>query len=101
MKNESEILRRIEALPQPRHLFILPPWADPFTLDQLIQCGYLSCDHIQRDDRGVIQLVMRLELTPRGHDFAYPRPSWPNLALKGSLAGAGLTAMSLVILYLG
>jgi len=101
MKNESEILRRIEALPEPRHLFILPLWADPFVLDQLLKKGCLACDHIQRDDRGIIQLVMRLELTRRGQELAHPRPSWPNLALKGSLAGVGLTAMSLLILYLG
>lgn len=101
MKNESEMLLRIEALPEPRHLFILPAWADPFVLDQLLKNEYLSCDHIQRNDRGIIQLVMRLELTDRGRELAHPRQSWSTLALKGSLAGVGLTAMSLLILYLG
>lgn len=101
MKNEIEILRQIEALPEPRHLFILPPWADPFALDRLLKSGHLTCDHIQRDDRGIIQLVMRLKLTRQGRDLAYPRLSWPDLALKGSLAGVGLTAMSLLILYMG
>ena len=101
MNNDSEILRRIEALPEPRHLFILPSWADPFVLDQLIKSGHLACDHVQRDDRGVIQLVMRLELTPSGLGIAHPRPSWSILALKGSLAGVSLTAISILILYLG
>jgi hypothetical protein len=101
MKDESEILRRIDALPAPRHLFILPAWADPFVIDRLLKSGFLTCDHVQRDDRGVIQLAMRLTLTEKGRELAYPRQSWSTLALKGSLAGAGLTAMSLIILYLG
>lgn len=101
MKKDLETLRIIEALPKPRHLFILPGWADPAILDKLIRDGYVTCQHHQRDENGLLHLVMGLELTPKGDRFLHPLAEWRELALRGSLAGVSLLAMSLLILYLG
>ena len=101
MNKERETLRTIESLPEPRHLFIIPGWTDPLTLDQLIAEGYLTCDHHQRDDKGAILVAMGLKLTPKGTHLLHPRVEWKELAIKGSLAGASLMVMSLLILYLG
>ena len=101
MKKELETLRRIEALPEPRHLFILPDWADSATLDRLIQEGCLTCLHHQRDAKGAIYLAMGMELTPKGERLIQPRISWRQLALRGSLAGASFMVMSVLILYWG
>ena len=101
MKKESETLRQIEALREPRHLFVLPAWIDPVVLDRLIQEGCLTCRHRQRDAKGVINLVMDLQLTARGDRLIRPQADWRQIALKGSLAGASFMAMSLLILYLG
>jgi len=101
MKKERDTLRRIDALPEPRHLFVLPDWIDPVLLDRLIQRGYLTCLHQQRDAEGALQLAMGLELTHKGDHLIRPGLSWPQVALKGSLAGASFTIMSVAILYLG
>jgi hypothetical protein len=101
MKKELETLRIIEALPKPRHLFILPGWAEPAILDHLIHDGYLACQYHQRDENGLLHLVMDLQLTPKGEQLLHPPLGWSQLALKGSLAGASFMAMSLLILYLG
>src|SRR5260221_7969997 len=101
MNKDRELLRRIEALLQPRHLFTLPNWADPAILDRLIQDGYLTCLHQQRDAKSAIHLVMGLQLTAKGNRLAHPRLDWTQLALKGSLAGASFAVISLLILYWG
>lgn len=101
MKNDRETLLRIEALSEPRHLFVLPFWVNPTILDQLIRDQYLTCLHCQRDDKGVIHLAMGLQLTDKGNRLLHPRLDWRGLALKSSLAGASFAAMSLLILYLG
>jgi len=101
MKNERETLRIIEALPEPRHLFIIPGWIDPVILDRLIDRGYLTCTHYQRDDNGVIHLAMGLQLTPKGSRLIRPQAAWKQIAWKGSLAGASFAVLSVLILYLG
>jgi hypothetical protein len=101
MNKESETLRRIEALPDPRHLFILPDWAEPTVVDRLIQEGYLDCLHQQRDEKGVLLLAMGLQVTTKGKRLIHPKPSAPRLIVTGTLAGASLVTMSLLILYLG
>lgn len=101
MKNERETLRIIEALPEPRHLFIIPAWADPVTLDQLITQGYLTCAHQQRDEKGVILVAMGLQLTAKGKRLIRPQIAWKQIAWKGALAGASLAVLSLIILYVG
>jgi hypothetical protein len=101
MKTERETLLRIESLSEPRHLFIMPPWANPAVIDRLIQGGYLTCLHHQRNQSGEILLLMGLQITEKGERLIHPLADWRQLAWKGSLAGASFTAMSLVILYLG
>jgi hypothetical protein len=101
MKTDRDILRRIENLYGPKHLFILPRWADPVALDRLIQGGYLTVSHLQRSEEGDINLVMGMQLTNKGARLLEPAFSWSQLALRGSLAGASFTGMSLAILYLG
>ena len=100
MNNERETLRQIAELDEPRHLFVLPRWANPDTLDRLLQEGYLTFSHLQRT-KGAISLVMGLELTTKGERKIEERLDWPHLVLKGSLAGASFTAMSVALLYLG
>jgi hypothetical protein len=100
-ERDRDILRRIEAMLEPRHLFILPVWADPAVLDRLIQKGYLTCLHCQRDDKDAIYLVMALQLTAKGNRLIHPLFDWPRLALRGSLAGASCAVLSLLILYWG
>jgi len=100
MNNDSDTLRRIAELEEPRNLFALPDWAKPETLDDLIQDGYITFSHLQRT-KGVISLVTELRLTARGLRKMESPFDWPRLALKGALAGASLTVMSLVVLYLG
>jgi hypothetical protein len=101
MNTDRNMLTRIDNLPAPRHLFVLPAWLNSAGLDRLLEKGYLTCDHLQRDDRGVVQVAMGLELTTKGKRLIHPEIDWKNLALKGSLAGASFTIMSLLILYLG
>jgi len=101
MNNKRETLRRIEAMLEPRHMFILPAWVDPVVLDQLLQEGYLTCIHQQRDEKGALQVIMGLELTHKGERLANPRFDLPKLALRGSLAGASFVTVSMVILYFG
>jgi hypothetical protein len=101
MENERYILRRIDALPEPRHLFVIPNWIEPTTLDRLTQDGYLDCQHQQRDEKGQLLVVMGLKLTPKAKCLLEPKPQWSGLVLKGSLAGASFAAMSVIILYLG
>jgi hypothetical protein len=101
MKKECETLRRIEALPEPRHLFILPQWADPVVVDRLIQEGYLSCQHQQRDAKGALLLAMGLQITPKAVRMIHPGLNLQKLVFKGSLAGASFAVMGLLILYLG
>lgn len=99
MNKERATLRRIEELNAPRHLFILPSWAEPAVIDRLIQGGCLTFSHLQRS-QGVINLIMGLELTSKGSRLIRPTFDWRNLMLRGSLAGASLTAISVAILYL-
>jgi len=101
MKTERETLRIIEALPHPRHLFIIPDWADPVVLDRLIDQGYLTCAHHQRDDSGVILVAMGLQLTEKGNRLIHPEKRWKEIVWKGSLAGASFALISVLILYLG
>jgi hypothetical protein len=101
MKKELDLLGRIEALPEPRHLFILPDWVDPQLLDRLIQEGYITCHHNQRTESGVLNVVMGMRITAKGDRLLHPAVNWRQLVVKGSLAGASFTAMSLLILYLG
>jgi hypothetical protein len=101
MHLDRDTLRRIDGMPAPRHLFVLPSWAPSGELDRLIEQGYLTCGHLQRDNKGDIQVAMSLELTTKAKRLIHPDVSWRNLALKGSLAGASFTAMSFLILYLG
>ena len=99
--NDQDVLARINALPEPRHLFVLPTWLDADTLDRLIELEYLTCTHCQRSHTGTIQVAMGLELTLRGKRMSKPEVKWQRLALQGSLAGASFTAISVLILYLG
>lgn len=103
MNKELETLRQIKELAEPRHLFVLPDWADANEIDDLIREGYLTCEHQQRDDKGTLLLAMRLELTPKGNALldSKGKGGWRQLALKGSLAGASFVVMSVVILYVG
>ena len=101
MNKERDILRRIEALPEPRHLFVLPPWADGAVIDALIRDEYLECQYQQRDERGELLVAMGLRITPKGQRLAHPVTTARGLVLRGSLAGASFAAMSVVILYLG
>ena len=101
MKKERELLSRIEALPEPRHLFVLPAWADSGTLDRLITENYLSCVHLQRDNEGAVLVAMGLKLTEKGHRLNQPMPEWSQIVWKGSLAGASFTGLTVLILYLG
>jgi hypothetical protein len=101
MKKERETLRIIKALPEPRHLFILPGWVDPVLLDRLIAEGYLTCQRQQRDNEGVLLSATDLQLTARGERLIHPRSDWHRLAVKGSLAGASFVAISVLILYWG
>jgi hypothetical protein len=99
MNKDRNTLLRIEELHEPRHLFILPSWANPQILDRLIQEGYLTFSHLQRT-KGAISLVMGLKLTEKGSRTIEDRFDWPGLALKGSLAGASFIAISMAILFL-
>jgi len=101
MQKIRDTLSRLEALAEPRHLFVLPDWADPAIMDRLIQEGYLTCLHCQRDDKGAIHLMMGLQLTTKGERLIHTRIDWQKLTLKGSLAGASFVIMSVLILYLG
>jgi hypothetical protein len=101
MQKLRDTLSRLEAMAEPRHLFILPDWADPGIMDRLIQEGYLTCLHCQRDDKGAIHLMMGLQLTAKGARLIHPRIDWQQLALKGSMAGASFAVMSVLILYWG
>ena len=102
MNNPAEVLKRIEGLPVPRHIFVLPDWAEPGVLDRLMDQGYLTCAHHQRDANGDIQLAMSLNLTLKGHEaMCSSHPKWPGLALKASVAGLSFALMSVLVLYLG
>ncbi len=62
--------------------------------------GYLTCAHHQRDKNGALTLAMHLQPTPKAAVLREKKSTaWPRLAWKGSLAGASLTAMSLIVLY--
>lgn len=101
MTKERETLLRIETLPEPRHLFILPKWADAATVDSLIHDGYLECQYEQRAETGELLVAMGLHITPKGQRLIHPEANLRQLFVKGSLAGASFVAMSLLILYLG
>jgi hypothetical protein len=101
MNSDRDTLAEIDRLSIPRHFFVLPTWVESGVLDRLLREGHLSCDHLQRNADGEIQVAMGLQLTTRGKRLIHSDFQWQNLALKGSLAGASFTAMSLVILYLG
>lgn len=101
MNKDRDTLERIAALPEPRHLFVIPDWLDPFDLDRLIHERYLTCLHHQRDSEGMLLVAMGLRLTPKGEGLLRPAVSGRQLAMKASLAGVSFTAISLLILYLG
>jgi hypothetical protein len=101
MTPDRDLLRRMDGLPEPRHLFVLPGWVDSAALDRLAEQGCVTFGHVQRNPHGVIQVAMNLELTPKGRRLIRPDAAWKSLALKGSLAGVSFTAMSFLILYLG
>jgi hypothetical protein len=98
---DTDMLLRIDGMPAPRHLFVLPPWLESSTLERLIGDGYLTCSHFQRNGKGAIQVAMDLQLTAKGKQLIRPESNWRNLMFKGSLAGASFAAMSVLILYLG
>jgi hypothetical protein len=98
---DTDLLLRIESMPAPRHLFVLPPWLESSTLDRLIGDGCLTCEYVQRNARGAIQVAMDLNLTAKGRQVIHPKADWQSLMVKGSLAGASFAAMSMLILYLG
>ena len=100
MKKERDTLRRIAELAEPRNLPTLPDWTDATTLDRLIHEGYITFTQLQCS-KGAVERVMGLQLTPKGRHLLHSRLDWPQLAIKGSLAGASLTTISVVILYLG
>ncbi len=101
MQPDRHTLSRIDNLQTPRHLFVLPSWVQSAELDRLLEQDCLTCEHLQRDRKGDVLVAMGIELTGKGKRLIQPADNWQNLALKGSLAGASLTAMSLLILYLG
>jgi len=101
MKKERDLLARIEALPEPRHLFVLPSWADSDVLDWLIAENYLTSVHLQRDNMGGVLVAMGLKLTEKGYRLIQPTSEWTQMAWKGSLAGASFTGLTVLILYLG
>ncbi len=101
MNSDRIALGRIDSMSTPRHMFVIPGWIEPAALDRLIDGGYLTAEHLQRDASGIITVAMDLRVTTKGKRLIFPEVTWKNLALKGSLAGASFTAMSLVILYLG
>jgi hypothetical protein len=98
---DRDNLIRISEMPEPRHLFVLPAWLDSVSLDRLLELEYLTYAHCQRDPSGLIQVMMNLQITAKGRRMIAPAENWRHLALKGSLAGASLTLMSVLILYLG
>lgn len=100
MKKERDALRRIEALAEPRDLPTLPNWIDSSTLDRLVHEGYITFTQLQCSN-GSVEFIRGLQLTPKGYRLMHSDHDWPRLAWKGSLAGASLTAMSVVILYWG
>ena len=101
MDKDRDILRRIEALPQPRHLFVLPEWVEPSALDRLTNGGYVHCQYQQRDEKGEVLMAMNVKLTPKADRLLRPQAHWSQLAFTGSLAGASFAAISVLILYLG
>ena len=101
MNSDRIALGRIDSMSTPRHLFVIPGWIEPTALDRLMDDGYLTSEHLQRDATGTVTVAMDLQVTTRGKRLLYSERTWKKLALKGSLAGAGFTAMSVAILYLG
>jgi hypothetical protein len=98
---DRDTLIRINKVPEPRHFFVLPAWLDSGALDRLIELEYVTSAHCQRNQSGLIQVAMGLQLTAKGRRMIKPEVHWQRLALKGSLAGASLAVMSLAILYWG
>jgi hypothetical protein len=100
-KPSFDVLKRLQALPAPRHFFVLPNWLPPGILDEFVREGYLTMTHSQRDKHGHIQVAMNLRLTPKAERLIRPAaPAWPQKALKASAAGAGFIVMSLLVFYL-
>jgi hypothetical protein len=97
----AKVLQRIEGLPVPRHLFVLPGWVAGGALDRLVDEGYLTCAYSQRDKNGALQVAMSLNLTQKAERLLRPpRATWRDKILKASAAGVCLIALNLVILYL-
>ena len=101
MKKEIATLRQIEGLIGPKHLFILPEWADPLMLDHLLKHGYLRCLHTQRDEKDVIYLIMGMELTEAGRKLICPPLGRLQMATRALMAVIGFTGMNLIVLYWG
>jgi hypothetical protein len=95
VKREIEILKRINNLPAPRDLNPLPEWADPHIIESLMAIGYLACFDFQRDESGIIYVMLRTELTASGRQFldSKLKPDWKRLA---SIA----TIMAIVVAWL-
>lgn len=101
MKKEIATLRQIEGLIGPKHLFILPEWADPLMLDHLLKHGYLRCLHTQRDEKGLIYLIMGMELTESGRKLIRPTLSPLQIAARAFMAVLGVAGMNMIVLYWG
>ncbi len=101
MNKEITTLRQIEELLGPKHLFILPEWADPLMLDHLLKHGYLRCLHTQRDEQGLIYLIMGMELTEAGRHLIRPAFGWLQMVARALMAFIGVAGMNLIILYWG
>ena len=98
----ANVLKQVESLPAPRHLFVFPRWADPADFDRLLDEGYLTCRHSQRDKEGRLQVVMNLHLTPKAVTLLHPEPlSWSERALKASAAGVTMIGICFLVRYLG
>jgi hypothetical protein len=69
VNQEGVFLQRVEKLLRPRHLFLLPDWANAELLERLLALGYLTCTHFERDAQEHIRLIMGLELTPAGQHY--------------------------------
>ncbi len=64
----------------PRHLFVIPGWIKPAALDRLMDDGYLTSEHIQRDAAGAITVAMDLQVTTKGKRLLYSEMTWKKLA---------------------
>ena len=71
---------------EPRHFFVVPPWADAASVGNLMDHGYLTCVHCQRNESGAIKVAMGLQLTAKAQRLL---PSSDRLARAGHEGLAG------------